>query len=188
MVRTIASVGDRRPAFWAIATFTVAATLSGSVVGALAGLLGESLGVGRWPLPVILLVTGTMTLLAAADDLGRLGIRWPYLARQVAAGKWDRHGPIGAAATWGMEQGSGVLTHVPSALLYALLTVCLLGGTTLGALLYGSYGAIRASQLLLARRRGEQGWLAGVREYGARVASVLAIGAFATALITVTLT
>lgn len=148
MVGTIASVGDRRTARLGSFVFLLATALSAAMTGALVGLVGQLARTTNIPGVASFWLVISIVALALAHDVLGIGVPWPYLRRQVSAGRW-RHGPIWAAAVWGLELGVGLLTHVPAKILYALLAVCLLVGTPLSAVLYGGYGFVKGLQPLL---------------------------------------
>jgi len=150
MVGTIASVGNRSTARLGSVVFLGAAVLAAASTGWLAGALGERLDFTAWAMPLKLAVLLALLVFAILHDAGRVLLPWPYVSRQVAAGTWNRRGPVQAAFLWGLQLGVGVLTHVPAKILYTLIVACLFAGTSSGALLYGVYGAIKGMQPLIA--------------------------------------
>jgi hypothetical protein len=153
MLASITPLGERgRHSHWSI---TMVAFVSGSVVaGALFGaVLG---GAGALVLSgtsqtARLLVLAAALLGAIALDLRSGGV--PSPRRQVNERWLDLYRGWVYGLGYGAQLGVGVATVVTSAATYvALLAAFLSAGVAGGALIVGSYGAIRGLTLLLAAR------------------------------------
>jgi hypothetical protein len=153
MLASITPLGERgRHSHWSI---TMLAFVSGSVVAA--ALFGAALGgAGALVLSgaietVRLLVLAAALLAAIALDLRSRGV--PSPRRQVNERWLDQYRGWVYGLGYGAQLGVGVTTVVTSTATYvALLAAFLSAGVAGGALIVGSYGAIRGLTPLLAVR------------------------------------
>lgn len=152
MLSSISPVGEasRRQRWGVTATAHLGGSLAGgSLVGAIAGVIGWSVSAGSWG-RWALVVLGVAAVATAMLDTGRAETRLPSWRRQVDE-RW-----LGTYRGWvygvgyGFQLGAGVLTIVPTALTYSTLLAALLTGSpSLGALVGAVFGAVRAVPLLL---------------------------------------
>lgn len=124
------------------------ATLLGMTLGALGHFLrvwtqGGTIGatsphLGAW-------LIGLLSLSYAVSDVGLLRLPRPTLTKAVPITWWRWWRPYGAALAYGAALGLGIMTRIPFGAFYVLCTWCVLkGDATYGALLMGTYGAVRA--------------------------------------------
>src|SRR4051794_32336867 len=148
MLASITPLGERSRGFtwWHTATaFAVGAIGAGLGIGVLLGALGALL-LGE-PRPGIVLA---IVALAALADLA--GLRPPSSRRQVNENWLGRYRGWVYGVGYGGQLGVGVATIVTTAATYAALALAFVcGSPSLGALIGGTYGAVRAASLLQAR-------------------------------------
>lgn len=124
------------------------AMLLGTILGALGHLLGMEVHsaaidtafpyLGAW-------LIGLLSLAYAVSDVGLLRMPRPTLAQAVPITWWRRWKPYGAALAYGAALGLGITTWIPFGAFYVLCIWCVLkGDAAYGALLMGTYGAVRA--------------------------------------------
>jgi hypothetical protein len=90
-------------------------------------------------------IIGLLAIAYAASDVDLLRMPRPALSKAVPITWWRWWGPYRAALAYGAALGIGVMTRVPFGAFYVLCTWCVLKGNPVyGALLFGSYGMIRA--------------------------------------------
>jgi len=156
----------------------VLATLTGSALTASA-LIAVAHVEGRLPLAAV----GTVCLLAAAavaadPRLPAPGSRW------MVPREWARFGPTGYAAAFGLVLGTGVVTMMPSAALYAMLATAEAAPAWWQTfLLLLAFGATRALMVVVltarSARRGRHpvesmAWIARVTTRVATIEALLA--------------
>lgn len=148
MIGTIGSVvnGPRRRAF--LATFLVGNVVGAALIGAALGVVGQFFGLSAWhgAAQSVLALTALALVLGGERVLRVL----PYIRRQVRPTWWSRYPQPLTSFAWGVELGSGLLTHVPAATFYVLLLVALFSGPIAGAALLAPFGATRGAQPLIA--------------------------------------
>ena len=148
MLASITPLGERgRHSHWSI---TMVAFVSGSLVAGalLGGVLG---GAGALVLSGTSETARLLVLAAIALDLRSRGVPTPR--RQVNERWLDQYRGWVYGLGYGAQLGVGVATVVTSAATYvALLAAFLSAGVAGGALIVGSYGAIRGLTPLLAAR------------------------------------
>lgn len=130
-------MGEGRRRGWiGIGLFTVAAVAGGSLVGAVAGLVGAAFP--RLSTHDALLVVAAVGLgVALLDGRGRT----PTLRRQTRPHWWRIYGPNQAALMWGLDLGLGFTTIRVASLYWAVLVaVVLLASPASGALVFAAYG------------------------------------------------
>jgi sulfite exporter TauE/SafE len=153
MLASITPLGERgRHSHYAVTViaFSLAGVLAGAALGAALGALGGVVlgGTGPGPrLTALAIVLGV----ALVVDLGPGAVPGPR--RQVNERWLDAYRGWVYGTGFGGQLGIGVTTVVSSAATYAALLAALLcGSTASGALVLGSYGAIRGLTPLLAVR------------------------------------
>jgi len=124
------------------------ATLLGTTLGALGHFLrtwvqGAAIDAAFPHLAAWLI--GLLSLAYAVSDVGLLRLPRPTLTKAVPISWWRWWRPYGAALAYGAALGLGIMTRIPFGAFYVLCTWCVLkGDVTYGALLMGTYGAVRA--------------------------------------------
>jgi sulfite exporter TauE/SafE len=153
MLASITPLGERgRHSHYAITViaFSLAGVLAGAALGAVLGALGGVV-LGATRLAPRLTALAIVLVIALVVDL------WPGTVpgprRQVNEHWLDSYRGWVYGAGFGAQLGVGVTTVVSSAATYAALLAALLcGSAASGALVLGSYGAIRGLTPLLAVR------------------------------------
>jgi hypothetical protein len=156
MLASITPLGERgRHSRWGpvVAVFTLAATLAGAAVGALAGGVGRLAG-GPWGAEATAWALAAVLAGALALDAGaRRGRRVPGPRRQVDENWLTRYRGWVYGAGYGAQLGAGVVTIVPTAAVYVMLAAAVLSAEPAsGALAVACFGAGRGLGLLVARR------------------------------------
>jgi hypothetical protein len=153
MLASITPLGERgRHSHYAITViaFSLAGVLAGAALGAGLGELGGVVLGGTGPAPR-LIALAIVLVVALVVDLGPGAVPGPR--RQVNERWLDEYRGWVYGAGFGAQLGIGVTTVVSSAATYAALLAALLcGSAASGALVLGSYGAIRGLTPLLAVR------------------------------------
>jgi hypothetical protein len=151
MLASITPLGERgrhSPYAITVAAFLLAGLTAGAGLGAVLGALGE-LTLGGRALAPRLVALAVALLAAVAIDL-RPGAA-PGPRRQVNERWLDEYRGWVYGAGFGAQLGIGVSTVITSAATYAALLAALLCGSAgAGALILGTYGAIRGLTPLLA--------------------------------------
>lgn len=156
MICTIGSLVQETSNRWrwllSVSLFTIACLGSSMLLGALLGALGYL--VRGWVRATFVHVAfphagawliGLLALAYAVSDVGLLRLPHPNLTQAVPITWWRRWQPYGAALAYGSALGLGVMTRIPFGAFYVLCTWCVLkGDPTYGALLLGTYGAMRS--------------------------------------------
>lgn len=145
MVATIAPLVKVASTQWLYTTaiFVISSTGAGAVAGSLCGLVGQILFGSSAPAASAYFLAGTALALASLDTRV-LGARVPSLGGSVPRSWWERYGPLRAALMYGSVLGTGASTLVPIASFYLLPVASLLMGSSVGALIGGTYGFARA--------------------------------------------
>jgi hypothetical protein len=150
MLASITPLGERgRQATWAVtvAAFVLACTLAATAAGALLGAVGALALPDRFGAASRLLLLAGLGLLAIALDAR--AARVPGPRRQVDERWLDSYRGWVYGLGYGAQLGLGVTTVVSSAATYlALAAAFLAAGTGRGALILGSYGAVRGLSVL----------------------------------------
>jgi MFS family permease len=153
MLASITPLGERgRHSHWSITmlAFVSGSAVAGALFGAVLGGAG-ALVLSGTSKTARLLVLAAALLAAIALDLRSRGI--PSPRRQVNERWLDQYRGWVYGLGYGAQLGVGVATVVTSAATYvALLAAFLTAGVAGGALIVGSYGAIRGLTPLLAAR------------------------------------
>lgn len=124
--------------------------LGGILVGTIGGSLGYLLPAGEWRLVAAVAVG----LTGATLDL--LGRRPPSVHRQVDENWLSRYRGWVYGLGFGLQLGSGVVTIVTTAAVYATVAMTvLIGSIPLGALIGSVFGLARGLVILSARRAGD---------------------------------
>ena len=136
--------------------YTIACLSTAMLLGTILGTLGHLIGgwlhgtaayealypMGAW-------LIGLLALAYAVSDVGLLRLPRPTLSQAVPLTWWRRWEPYGGALAYGAALGLGVMTRIPFGTFYVLCMWCVLkGNVAYGALLMGTYGAVRALVLL----------------------------------------
>jgi hypothetical protein len=154
MLASITPLGERgRHSHWAVTmtAFVLAATAAGAAFGAVLGGIGSAVLPEAWHAHARLVVAGVLLVVALALDLagGRGPIPGPR--RQVDERWLDRYRGWVYGLGYGAQLGVGIATVVTSAATYVALACALLSARSgSGALIVGSYGALRGLTPLLA--------------------------------------
>jgi hypothetical protein len=159
MLASITPLGERgRRSNWrvTVTAFLLAATAAGAAAGALLGGLG-AVALPAHPRPAVLLVAIAVALVV--DGVPR---SVPGPRRQVDERWLDEYRGWVYGAGYGAQLGLGVTTVVSSAATYvALLAAFLTASAPAGAVILGSYGALRGlTPLAAAGVRSERQLLA----------------------------
>ena len=192
MLGSITPLGERaRGRRWGVTVtaYVMASAFGGVAIGAALGAFGSvaTPGVGATLRMLAIAVAAAVGIVADAH-LG--GIHVPSVARQVNADWMSRYREWVYGAGFGLQLGLAVVTVVTTSAVYAMLVAAFLsGGVAGGALVAGTFGALRGATILTASgvRRAEQ--LARVRaaldrwDVPARTGSIAIQGVVAAALV-----
>jgi hypothetical protein len=195
MLASIHPLGERgRDQRWSV---TVTAYLAGSVLGAglmgaLAGLAGDLIGLSQPSSAVLILVATAVVALAvigAALDLGVRGMRIPTVHRQVDEEWLQRYRGWVYGVGFGFQLGVGVVTVVNSFSVYLTVALALLSGSVAAGIFIGVvFGAVRGAVVLAganlrdvsqlhALHRRLKGWEPASRRLAVGAQALVAIGA-----------
>lgn len=151
MLASITPLGERSRGFsWGLtaSAFTVGAVGAGALAGAAGGALGSLAPSGRWREIVAL----AALVLALALEAPHLRGRLPTSRRQVNEDWLARYRGWVYGIAFGAQLGTGVVTIVTSAAVYAAALGAVVCGTAgAGAVVGAAFGATRALSLLPAR-------------------------------------
>jgi MFS family permease len=151
MLASITPLGERSRGFsWGLTAwaFTAGAVGAGALAGAVAGALGSLAPAGTWRDVAAL----ALLALALAVDASPLRRHLPTMRRQVNEDWLTRYRGWVYGVAFGAQLGTGVVTIVTSAAVYAAALGALLCGTVAsGAVVGAAFGGIRALSLLPAR-------------------------------------
>lgn len=154
MLASITPLGERgRGSRWSLTViaFASAATIAGAALGALLGAAGSmirSLGAGYDGR-----LAALAAVLAAAAALDTRAAAIPGPRRQVNERWLDEYRGWVYGAAYGSQLGVGVSTVVTSAATYVALAAALLSATAVeGAVVVGTYGAIRGLTPVIGAR------------------------------------
>ncbi len=164
MLASITPLGERSRGFsWGVtaSAFAAGAVGAGALAGAALGALGSLAPAGTWRNAAALAVI----VLALAVDLTPLRRHLPTTRRQVNEDWLTRYRGWVYGVAFGAQLGTGVVTIVTSAAVYAAALGAVLCGTVAsGALVGAAFGAVRALSLLPARRATDPAALARLHE------------------------
>jgi hypothetical protein len=126
---------------WTVAAYTVAASVAGALVGAAGGTVGRAVGIGgRWPAVVL----GGVAIAAGIADLAVPG-RVPTSGRQVDEDWLARYRGWVYGFGFGAQLGTGVMTVISSATVFAWLAATVVSGSAGGGAIVGAaFGAARS--------------------------------------------
>ena len=128
--------------------YVVGSMLGGAMVGATFGLAGVALEAVASPGETAVLVAATVVLVAAAV-FDVTGMPLPSPERQVDETWMNRYRPWVYGGGYGFQLGTGLMTFVKTASVYALwVLVVLAGSLPLGAAVGAWFGLVRGSALL----------------------------------------
>ncbi len=150
MLGSITPLGERgRNSRWwlTVGAFVVGSTLAGALLGAALGGLGAVAGLEDADAAPWLLAAALIA--GVAFDLGVGGLRLPTVSRQVDDTWLYRYRGWVTGIGFGFQLGLGVVTVVTTAFTYVtFLAAFLAGSLAAGALIGGTYGAVRAATIL----------------------------------------
>ena len=152
MLSSISPVGEasRRQRWWVTATaYTVASTIAGGLLGALAGAGGALLGIGATAAWAVAMVIGAL-LVGAVVDAGWLPLPLPSWRRQVDERWLSTYRGWVYGVGYGAQLGAAFATIVPTAASYVMAVAAVLTGSWgAGATIGLVFGFVRALPLLL---------------------------------------
>lgn len=190
MLSSIHPLGERtRGNRWGTTAtyYVVGSTLGGAVMGAALGIIGAGVA-SLWSIPDSFVVGSVIAvlLLSALLDLWRVPV--PSLERQVDETWLRRYRSWVYGGGFGFQLGTGVMTFVKTASIYALWLLVLLGGSPIGGLIAGAwFGLVRASALLTVGGIRDPGTLRAyfrrMAKLGAAANAVAVVGPIAAALV-----
>jgi hypothetical protein len=195
MLGSITPLGERgRNSRWwlTVVAFVIGSTLAGALLGAALGGLGALAGLeGADAAPWLL---AAALIAGIAFDLGVVGLRLPTVSRQVDDTWLYRYRGWVTGIGFGFQLGLGVVTVVTTAFTYVTFLAAFLSGSlAAGALIGGTYGAVRAATILGGSAIDSPERLANMHDrlrrwdLPARRASVALQGTLAAAALVVTL-
>jgi hypothetical protein len=156
MLTSISPLGERaRASRWWLTTtaYVLSSTLGGTAAGVVAALLGSLVPEAVRSSPATLVLVAVVLLVGLALDLGAGGARLPSWRRQVDEAWLGRYRGWVVGTGFGAQLGVGVVTIVTSSTTYAVLLLCALSGSvTVGAVVGGLFGLVRALPLVLMAR------------------------------------
>jgi hypothetical protein len=156
MLTSISPLGERaRASRWWLTTtaYVLSSTLGGTAAGVVAALLGSLVPEAVRSSPATLVLVAVLLLVGLALDLGAGGARLPSWRRQVDEAWLGRYRGWVVGTGFGAQLGVGVVTIVTSSTTYAVLLLCALSGSvTVGAVVGGLFGLVRALPLVLMAR------------------------------------
>jgi len=164
MLASITPLGERSRGFsWGVtaSAFAVGAVGAGALAGAALGALGSLAPSGTWRDTAGL----AAIVVALAVDVTPLRRHLPTTRRQVNEDWLTRYRGWVYGVAFGAQLGTGVVTIVTSAAVYAAALGAVLCGTvTSGAVVGAAFGAVRALSLLPARGATDPGRLVRLHE------------------------
>jgi hypothetical protein len=156
MLTSISPLGERaRASRWWLTTtaYVLSSTLGGTAAGVVAALFGSLVPEAVRSSPATLVLVAVLLLVGLALDLGAGGARLPSWRRQVDEAWLGRYRGWVVGTGFGAQLGVGVVTIVTSSTTYAVLLLCALSGSvTVGAVVGGLFGLVRALPLVLMAR------------------------------------
>jgi MFS family permease len=148
MLASLTPLAERaRGSSWRItvASFAVGAISAGAATGALLAIAGGIIPGTAWRWPLVAAVVG----LAVTVDASPLRRRLPLTRRQVNEDWMTRYRGWVYGAGFGAQLGSGFITLVACAAIYATLAIEFASGSALmGATIGAAFGATKAATLL----------------------------------------
>jgi hypothetical protein len=177
MLASITPLGERSKGFsWSVTVtwFALGAVLAGASMGFTVGAIGSLLPAGAgWRTLALAAILVAMVLVDATG----LAKRVPTSRRQVNEDWLGRYRGWVYGVGFGAQLGTGVVTVVTSAAIYAMLAVELLSSSpVIGAAVGGAFGAVRAASLLPARVASDQDGLMMLHRRLTRVESAVRRG------------
>ena len=149
MLTSIHPLGERarNQSYWVTVAWYLFGSLAGGIlVGAVGGGIGSWLPAGEWRLAAVVVVG----LAGATLDL--LGRRPPSVHRQVDENWLSRYRGWVYGLGFGLQLGTGVVTIVTTAAVYATVAMTvLIGSVGIGALIGGLFALARGAVVLSAR-------------------------------------
>lgn len=149
--------------------YVVGSTLGGAVLGGLLGLIGAGLA-SLWSIADPVVLGAVLSVLVVSAALDAFHVRIPSPDRQVDETWMNRYRSWVYGGGFGFQLGTGVMTFVKTASVYALWVLVLLGGSAVGGLIVGGwFGMVRGLALLTVARVRDPGAL---RSYFRRMAAL----------------
>ena len=192
MLTSISPLGERaRASRWWVTTtsYVVSSVVGGLALGLVASTLGSLLPASWRSSPLAYVVVAVALVTGLLLDLGVAGGRLPTWRRQVDQAWLGRYRGWVVGVGFGAQLGFGLVTIVTSATTYAVALLCCLRSPTVGLVIGGTFGLVRALPSAFMGRvvTREQLWrvLSGV-ERGAPAADLAARLALAAAAATLT--
>jgi hypothetical protein len=172
MLSSIHPLGERaRGNRWGTtATYYVLGSVAGgAALGGSLGVVGGALA-SLWSISESGLIGAVVAVLLLSAALDAWHIRIPSPDRQVDETWMNRYRPWVYGGGYGFQLGTGVMTFVKTASIYAIWLLVLLAGSTVGGLIVGAwFGLARALALLTVWRVRDPGSL---RAYFRRMAQL----------------
>lgn len=151
MLGSITPLGERgRNSRWVltVGAFILASTLAGALLGGVLGTVGAVVGLRGSGASLWLLAAALVAGLAFDLRIG--GLQLPSVTRQVDDQWLYRYRGWVTGVGFGFQLGLGVVTIVTTAFTYVTLSAAVLSGSGMaGALVGGTYGAVRAATILV---------------------------------------
>jgi hypothetical protein len=155
MLSSITPLGERgRGSIWGVtvASFALASTAAGALLGLALGALGSALLVGVSGEARLAILTIAVAI-GLALDLGLGGLQLPTLRRQVNENWLGAYRGWVYGAGFGFQLGLGAVTIVTTSAVYlTLLAALLVADPMAGLIIGGSFGLIRGLAVLPAWR------------------------------------
>ncbi|MEX0825639.1 MAG: hypothetical protein WD184_02615 [Acidimicrobiia bacterium] len=151
MLSSIHPLGERtRGNRWGTTAtyYVVGSTLGGALMGAALGVIGAGVA-SLWSISDSFAVWSVIAVLIVSALLDLWHVPVPSLERQVDETWLNRYRTWVYGGGFGFQLGTGVMTFVKTASIYALWLLVVLGGSPVGGLIVGAwFGLVRASALL----------------------------------------
>jgi MFS family permease len=156
MLSSIHPLGERAKGnrWWVTASSFVAGALAGGLVaGGVAGMLGWAIMAGiAVPSSAVLSIAAIVMAAAVAFDLRLFGLRLPSTKRQVDENWLNEYRGWVYGVGYGVQLGSGVVTVVNSAAVYATFALAFLtGSVAAGLVIGGTLGLLRGVAIVPGR-------------------------------------
>ena len=151
MLSSIHPLGERtRGNRWSVtaAYYVAGSTVGGAGLGGLLGIIGAG-AASVWNPADSVVIGMVIAVLALSALLDLTRVRVPSLDRQVDETWMNRYRSWVYGGGFGFQLGTGVMTFVKTASIYALWILVVLGGSPVGGLVVGAwFGLVRAAALL----------------------------------------